>query len=233
MQIVGINTLTLLDFPNHTAAIIFTGGCNFRCGFCHNPDYVLPEKLKLSQKDLVSEEAFFNFLETRKGLIDGVVISGGEPTLQPDLIDVVRKIKTKGFLVKLDTNGTNPEVLEKLIKADLLDFIAMDIKTTPEKYQEIVTVPVEIEKIIKSRDLIMQSGLDYEFRMTIFKEHHSREIFENVKEFIKGANVFALQNFQKESVLDLKYKDYSSFSGEELQEVKEIFVPAVKKVLVR
>ena len=230
MQIAGINTLTLIDFPNKTSCIVFTAGCNFRCGFCHNPHYVLPEKLKEYQDQIIPKEAFFNFLDTRKKLLDGVVISGGEPTLMSDLIPFIKQIRQKGFAVKLDTNGSNPEVIKQLIKKKLIDYFAMDIKTAPDKYAEIVNVPIEVETIKKSRDLIMQSGVDYEFRTTLIKEHHTQEVLQKMADFLKGAKKYTLQNFQKTEVLDPKYLNYSAFSEEELNKTAEFFRGYVGKV---
>lgn len=232
MQIVGVNTLTLLDFPKQTACIIFTAGCNFRCGFCYNEEFVLPEKLEKFKDNMIPEEAFFNFLETRKGLLDGVVVSGGEPTLMPDLIPFIKKIREKGFLVKLDSNGTNPEVLEKIIQEKLVEYIAMDIKADSKNYAKIVGADVDISKIEKSRDLIMQSGIDYEFRTTVIKEIHTPVVLEKIAEFIQGAKKYSLQNFEKKHVLDQKFLDYSSFTKEELQVSAEIFKKVVDEVIV-
>lgn len=232
MKIISINTLTLLDFPKKTACIIFTPGCNFRCGFCYNEDFVLPEKLEKYKDNMIPEEAFFNFLDTRKGLLDGVVISGGEPTLMPDLIPFIKKIRKKGFLVKLDTNGTNPKILEKIIQEKLVEYIAMDIKTAPENYAEVTGVPVNISKIEKSRDMIMQSEIDYEFRTTVIKEIHTKEVLKQMATFIKGAKKFCLQNFEKKHVLDPKFLDYSSFRKDELEEVAEIFRESIGEVVV-
>lgn len=233
MQIVGINTLTLIDFPKHTACIIFTAGCNFRCGFCYNADFVLPEKLQKYQNNLIPEEAFFNFLKTRKGLLDGVVISGGEPTLQPDLIPFMQKIRAQNFLVKLDTNGSNPEVLEKIFAEKLIDFIAMDLKTAPEKYSEIVGVSVDLKQIEKSRDLILQSGIDYEFRTTLIKEIHTPEVLAKMAEFLQGAQKYALQNFEKKTILNPDFLQYSPFSPTEFSNVTNIFKNKIKKVILR
>lgn len=233
MQISGINTLTLIDFPKKTSCIVFTPGCNFRCGFCHNADYVLPEKIKELCSDFIHPEVFFNFLETRKGLLDGVVISGGEPTLQTELIPFIRKIRASGFLVKLDTNGTFPELIEKIIEEKLVDYFAMDIKSSPNQYQQITGVNVDLAKIQKSRDLIMQSGQNYEFRTTLIKELHTSSVLEDMADFIKGAEVFALQNFEKKHVLDQNYLQYSAFQQSELEEIAKFFLNVAKTVLIR
>lgn len=233
MQISGINTLTLIDFPGKTACVVFTPGCNFRCGFCHNAEYVLPEKIAEIQDTFIPEEALFNFLKTRKGLIEGVVITGGEPTLQTDLIDFIRQIKQKNLFVKLDTNGTNPKILEQLFQENLIDFVAMDLKTTFEKYAELVAMPINIEKIKKSLQLILNSKIDSEFRTTIFKEHHTSEVFSEMQKVLKGAQTFALQNFQNTSVLNPVYKDYTAFSEAELEEIAESFRKVIPKVLLR
>ena len=146
----GVQKTSLVDFPEKVAAVVFTQGCNFRCGYCHNPDL-----LEFGQKTEWNEHSFFDFLKTRLGKLDGVVISGGEPTLQSDLHDFIEKIKQMGFAVKLDTNGTNPKIVEKLLKNNLLDYIAMDIKAPLFKYKEITGVNVNIDDIKQSISIIM------------------------------------------------------------------------------
>ena len=165
MKIGGFQKFSLIDYPGKISAVIFTQGCNFRCPYCHNPELVLPE---LFEKEMLFDE-ILDFLKLRKEKLDGVVITGGEPTLQRDLAAVIRKIKDLGYSVKLDTNGTNPEILKDLLEAKLLDYVAMDIKAPFEKYGELAGVEVGIDKIKQSVRQIMISGIDYEFRTTVVK----------------------------------------------------------------
>lgn len=220
MLVAAVNKLTLLDFPGKTAAIIFTAGCNMRCGYCHNSTFVLAEKLKELEGNFIPFPAIKNFLEKRKGLLDGVVISGGEPTLQPDLEAVIQEIKSMGFLVKLDTNGTNPKVVQNLLDKNLLDFIAMDIKTVPQK-EAIVGVEMNWADIYKSIDLIMKSGIDYEFRSTIVSTYHTQEDLEAMGKMIQGAKHWALQNFRNHSVLHADYENHEGHSPKSFNDLKE------------
>ena len=157
----GIQRTSLLDFPDKISAIVFTQGCNFNCGYCHNPD------LLNSKKDIYSTDVFFEFLDKRKGKLDGVVITGGEATLQPDLIPFIKEVKSRGFLIKLDTNGYRPDVLKEAL--ELVDYVAMDIKAPLEKYSEITNTQIDVEKIKKSINLLRTSNVPYEFRTTVMK----------------------------------------------------------------
>ena len=190
MAIVGIDKLSLLDYEDKVACVLFSHACNFRCPFCHNGDSVLN----------ASEEIDFNeildYLKSRIGLIDAVVFSGGEPTLEPDLIDKIKKVKDLGFLIKLDTNGTNPELLEKLIDDKLIDYVAMDIKNSPSLYAQTCGVNyVNLDNIKKSISIIINKAKDYEFRTTLVKEFHEKMHYENFLELIKGAKSLYLQRF--------------------------------------
>jgi len=233
MLIAGVQKLTTLDYPGHLAAIVFTAGCNFRCGYCHNPHLVDPEQVKNSVKDLIPEEVFFNFLEKRKGLIDGVCITGGEPTIQPDLMEFALKIKKEGFLVKIDTNGTNVKVLEKLLENKAVDYFAMDIKTSPENYNIEVGLRCSSEEIKKSKEFIQNCGLPYEFRTTAMKEKHTPEIFEEIGRWLAGAESFYIQNFRNKVVLNKKYESYHGFSEKELALLKSIMDKYVKNCGIR
>lgn len=232
MLIGGIHTLTLLDYPGKVACILFTVGCNMRCGYCHNAEFVLPESIKKLQGDFIPEEKVFNFLETRKGFLDGVVITGGEPTIHPDLEKFIRKIKEMGFLVKLDSNGTNPEVLEHLFLQNLIDYVAMDIKASEAKYDALTGVRNNFAKIQKSRDLIMKSGIAYEFRTTVVRGYHDDTEIEHIAKFCKGAHQYTLQNFRSVKVLDPVFKRKHGFTEKELQHFKNIAGKYVKKVVV-
>jgi len=231
MKIGGLQKLTLVDYPGKVAATVFLIGCNFRCGFCHNPELVDSEEIK--NQPQISEKEFFKFLDSKQGLIDGVCITGGEPTIQPDLIDFIRKIKTKGFLVKLDTNGLNPELLDKLIKEKLVDFVAMDIKTSLDKYEKATSVKVDFEKIKKSVELIKKSGVDYEFRTTIVPELVEKEDIEKIGEWLKGAKKIALQQFQNKKVLDKNFEKTQPYPDKTLKEFGKILEKYIERVELR
>lgn len=166
MKLGGLVKFTLIDFPGRPAAIVFTQGCNFRCRYCHNPELVYPHLFQPS----VPEEEIWNFLKRRQGTLEGVVVSGGEPTLQEDLVRFMADIKALGYKTKLDTNGTRPEVLRELIDKHLVDFIAMDLKAPFDKYAAITGVEANSTILQQSMDLIRQSGLEYQFRTTYDKE---------------------------------------------------------------
>ena len=166
----GFQKLTLSDYPGNTACIIFTKGCNFNCSYCQNSSLI-----KINDKDLITEDDIFKYLESRKKLLDGVVISGGEPTIQKNLKELIIKIKNMGFKVKLDTNGSNPNLLEELIKEKLLDYVAMDIKNIFSKYEEVINAKVKIDNIKKSIEILKNSEIDHEFRTTIIKNYHDKE----------------------------------------------------------
>lgn len=192
MIISGFQKLTLLDYPNHVACTVFTGGCNLRCPFCHNASLVVGDY----GQDEISQEEIFSTLDKRKGVLDGVAVTGGEPLLNNDLKDFIIKIKEKGFLVKLDTNGTFPDKLKELIDLKLIDYCAMDIKNCKEKYALTVgKAEFDLSKIEKSIDILLQSDIDYEFRTTVVKEFHEVEDIEKISKRIKGAKKYFLQNF--------------------------------------
>lgn len=219
MQISAVQKLTLLDFPGRTACTIFTPGCNFRCGYCHNAEFVLPEKIEKIKDSFIPEAAAFNFLEKRKGLLDGVCVTGGEPTMQSDITDFFTKVRELGFATKLDTNGSRPEVVKELLGKNLLDYIAMDIKASPEKYKDLVGIEIA-DKVTETRDLIMQSGIDYEFRTTVVRELFDENEFKKTLEFIRGAKRYALQNFSSRGgCLDAEFEKYHGFTKDELEEM--------------
>ena len=196
MQLYGLNKLTLLDYPEHLACTAFTGGCNFRCPFCHNGSLVLSP----SSCQKISEEEFFSFLTSRQGRLEGVCITGGEPTLQTDLISFIKKIKEKGFLVKLDTNGYQPTILSALLSEQLLDMVAMDIKNSKENYAK--TVGIEetsffIDSIEESIALLLCSNIPYEFRTTIVKELHDKQAIQNIGIWLQQLSI---KNTKKEQL---------------------------------
>lgn len=223
MIIGGLEKLTLLDYPDHLAAIIFTSGCNFRCRYCYNPMLVLPEKKNSdkNKKDLnsIGNEDLFLFLKKRFGKLEGVVITGGEPTLHHDLPDFIKKIKDLGYLVKLDTNGTNPEMLATLIKNKLVDYIAMDIKADFDNYEKVVGVMVNFKNLEKSVKMIMASDLPYEFRSTLVPGLVDKDIFVSMAKLIKGAKKWYLQNFKSDTnLVDPELQGRRKFSNKEMKE---------------
>ncbi len=230
MLIGGLQKLSLLDYPDKIAAIIFTAGCNFRCPYCHNPELVN----KINKDNLWTEKQIFDFLKRRHGKLEAVVITGGEPTLHKDLPEFIEKIKKMDYLVKLDTNGTNPAMLEKLIKNKNIDYLAMDIKAPLEKYSLVVRQPVNIKHIQKSIKLIMQSGIDYEFRSTIVPKLHSPHDVEAMAELIHGAKKYYLQNFiASGNLIDENFNDLSGFKRREINKLVELCRPHVEYCAAR
>lgn len=205
----GIQKFTMLDFPGHIACIVFTPGCNFRCGYCHNPEFVLPEQMCKIANSFIPENKIHAFLDQRRNLLEGVVISGGEPTIHRDLIPFMRKVKNMGFLVKLDTNGNKPEVIKQALDENLLDYIAMDIKTSLDNYQELCGKGALPEKIEESINLIKSCGVEYEFRTTMIKEIHTKEILEKMKPLIANAKNYRINQFRPGKTLDPKFAGYS------------------------
>ena len=193
IKICGLQRLTLLDFPGEIACTVFLGGCNFRCPFCHNASLVDPQRIE----KLMSEDDFFSFLDSRVGKLGGVCISGGEPTVYPEVYSFIKRIKEKGFKVKLDTNGTSPELIERLISDSLLDYIAMDIKSSKEGYQKAIgKSDFDISLIERSVSIIMSSDLNYEFRTTLVRGIHSPEDMRAIGQWIRGAKRYFLQSFR-------------------------------------
>lgn len=190
MKIYGFEKLSMVDFEGHLCATVFTGGCNFRCPFCQNSDLV-----NVTNLEQYSEEEIFAHLEKRKNIIDSVCISGGEPTLNPDLKNFIKKIKSKNLLVKLDTNGTKPELLENLIEENLVDYVAMDIKNSPSLYPKTAGAIVDISAIDKSVSLLKSGVVPYEFRTTLVAGHHTNESIEEMGKWLEGASKLYLQCF--------------------------------------
>ena len=225
MKILGLQKLTLLDYPGYVAATIFTGGCNFRCPFCQNTSLVNYE-----EEDL-GEENILEFLKTRKPYLDAVCISGGEPTIQRDLKNFIKKVKKIGYLVKLDTNGTNPKLLKELIDEKLIDYAAMDIKNSKEKYNDTIGLKYDIKSIEESVDLLLKGSIDYEFRTTVVKDFHDDDDFKKIGKWIKGAKKYALQQFvDSENVMQ---DGLSSHPKEKLDEFKKILEKELKNVEIR
>jgi len=230
MNIGGFQRSSLIDYPGKISAIIFTQGCNFRCPYCHNPELVDPE---LFAEPLKVEDIFAH-LNSRRGLLDAVVISGGEPTLQTDIGELLRAIKKMGFFVKLDTNGSNPGVIKSLIAEDLIDYIAMDIKAPFERYHDVVKLNIDVTKIKESIEIIMNSSLDYEFRTTVVKNLLSESDIISIAHSIKGARKYVLQNLVLSKMLDPSTaKTVYPYSDRELNEIKDKVKKYVEMCLVR
>ena len=190
MDFVGIDKFSLLDYDENVSVVLFSPTCNYRCPFCHNGDSVLGSHTAIPFDEIL------DFLKSRKGLIDAVVVSGGEPTLMDDVVQKIETIKQLGFKIKLDTNGTNPDVLNELLCKNLINYVAMDIKNSEEMYPETIGVKnPQLDKIKQSISLIMNSGVDYEFRTTLVAEFHSKESIEKMGELIKGSKRLFLQKF--------------------------------------
>ena len=219
MYLCGLQKTTLLDFPGHVACTIFTGGCNFRCPYCQNSELVVDP----AAFPKVSEEEVMAFLRKRKGILEGVCVTGGEPTLQPDLARFLREIKELGYLVKLDTNGYRPEILQSLLEEGLLDYVAMDVKASREKYAMTVGVPhLDVSRLERSVSLLMgQDKIPYEFRTTAVKGMHDPEELEEIGKWLAGAKALYLQNYREsENVLD-PAQNMSSFERKELENMAE------------
>ncbi len=227
MQIHGFNKTTLLDYPGLVAATVFTGGCNFRCPFCQNSDLVLDP---MSQP-IIPEEEVLSHLRKRKGITAGVCITGGEPTLQADLSEFIGKIKEIGMKVKLDTNGYRPEVLRNLMAAGLIDYVAMDIKSSLEGYSKVAGVNIDTEKIKESVGILINGNIPYEFRTTVVRELHDKEAMEGIAKLIKGAENYYLQGYEdRESVI---CPGFSAYTKEELEKFLPIFLNSVKSAQIR
>ena len=231
MQIGGIQKSSLIDYPGKVSSVIFCSGCNFDCPYCHNPDLVAGQS-SCSNLDM---NAVTGFLDLRRGFLDGVVVSGGEPTLQPDLANLCRKIKALGFPVKLDTNGSRPLVLQHLIKEDLVDYIAMDLKTDPVLYRSFIKPDCRPDPIVDSIALIMESGVDYEFRTTCVKPIVTFRTVENILDLIAGARLYALQRFRNGEVLHPEFFKNSEceYSADEMLELKALAEQTVVECIIR
>lgn len=235
MLIQGIQKLTLLDYPGHVAGTVFLAGCDFRCPFCHN--FELVDGRFLSQPPAMTEDEFFAFLKTRKGLLDGVAITGGEPCLRRDLPEFIAKIRDKGFDVKLDTNGNHPEMLETLIDQRLVNYVAMDVKNSPAKYTETVGLEaLNLDFVMESINLLIKGTrkgrtVPYEFRTTVINEFHRVEDMEEIGRLIQGAKKYFIQPFvDREMVPD---HSLSAPPAETLEKFRAAVAPFVENVELR
>ena len=227
MQIHGFNKTTLLDYPGLVAATIFTGACNFRCPYCHNAELVLNP----ASQPIIPEEEILAHLKKRQGITQGVCITGGEPTLQKDLKDFIKKLKELDLKVKLDSNGYKPEVLKDLVHDNLLDYIAMDVKAPLDEYEIIAGVKLDTSKLKESIDFLIEGDLPFEFRTTVIKDFHTRESFEKISELIKGADRYYLQGYvDSDKVIA---PGLTAYTYEEMQEFLPIFDGKVGHVEIR
>ncbi len=233
MLISGVQKFTMLDYPEKVAAIIFTPGCNMRCKFCHNKEFVLPEEIKKLKPSFIPQQAVLNFLESRKGKLDGVVISGGEPTVQPNLKDFIINVRKMGFLVKLDTNGNLPDVLKELVNENLLDYVAMDIKTTLENYPGLVGSLANPNNVSECIEFLKQNNVPYEFRTTIIDDVHTTDTIKEMAKLLEGSDKLYLQKFRPETTLDPKFQNKKPVSDEKMREFVEIFRKNIEEVSIR
>ncbi len=228
MKVYGLNKTTLLDYPEHVAATLFMGGCNFCCPFCHNGDLVLNP----AARSAYSPEEVLEFLKKRRGILEGVCITGGEPTLQKDLEGFIRGIRDLGYLVKLDTNGYLPNVLWRLLQEGLLNYVAMDVKASKENYARAAGVTnMDLSFLEESVAIIKGCGIPYEFRTTVVKGIHSIEEFESIGSWLAGSRVYYLQQFREsENVIG---RGYASFSKEEMEIMANNARKYIDKVCLR
>ncbi len=228
----GLNKTTLLDYPGHLAATIFTGGCNFCCPFCHNKDLVLSPASALT----ISKDELLSFLDKRKQILDGICITGGEPTLYSDLPELIKRIKEMGYQIKLDTNGTNPSMLRSLYEQQLLDYVAMDIKNSLDSYSKTAGISTQTfaslkSALLESVSLIQTSGIDYEFRTTVVSELHTAEDFKKIGQWIYGAKAYYLQSYEDSP--QVIQPGFHPHSKDTLQSFVSLLKPYIENVELR
>ena len=229
MKIGGLQKVSLIDYPGKIGAVIFTQGCNFRCPYCHNPELVDPPLYR----ELIPEELVFAYLEKRLGKLEAVTITGGEPAIQSDLGQFAKKIKAMGYLLKLDTNGSRPDVLAELIGTGLIDYVAMDIKAPLGKYRAVTRTPGSGKTIRQSIELIMASGIDYEFRTTIVRSQLTEADIQVMGNMISGATRYALQRYNPTKPLAMDFLNETTFSQEELASLRKRLEKKIKNVMIR
>lgn len=230
VKVKGVQKTSMIDYPGKMCSILFTPGCNFRCPFCYNKDLVLNHE---SLPEIPQNE-ILEFLKSRINWIDGVCITGGEPLMFSDISELLKNIKKLGLKIKLDTNGTNPELLKSLIKDKLIDYVAMDIKNSLKKYDLITDSKVDPEKIKESVNIILSSGIEHEFRTTTLRKFHADEDFKEIALIVKGAKNYYLQNFKPApGLIDKNLTEKESFSKKELESFKKILETHVDNVVIR
>jgi pyruvate formate lyase activating enzyme len=229
MKIGGLQKFSLIDYPGRISAIVFTQGCNFRCPYCHNPELVDPAQYG----PILSEEEVISFLEKRRGKLDAVTLTGGEPTLQPDLDRFLEVIKGMGYLTKIDTNGSNPDVLESLIHGRLVDYLAMDVKGPLQKYGQIAGTKVQTQKIRKSIALITASGIEHEFRTTVVRSQIVNEDLIAIAGLLKKGQLHVLQTFVPVKTLCPEFLAETSYSPEEFSAVQKYLTGKNRRIVLR
>lgn len=238
MRISGLQELSLIDYPGRLACTVFFPGCNFRCPFCYSSELVLPEKIR--KQPQISEQDFFSFLKNRKDLLEGVVLCGGEPSINPKLPEFCERIKKMGFVLKLDTNGSNPAMIEKLINKGLIDYIALDIKAVPEKYGLVSgledSMGLEnrnllfwqkniVKQVEKSMNILKTSGIDYEFRTTVVPGIHTKKDILEISRWISPASKYYLQNFRPEKTLNPDFEKIKPYPDKMLLQAQKAIAP--------
>jgi pyruvate formate lyase activating enzyme len=229
IEVKGYITSSLIDYPGKICSVIFLPDCNFRCPFCQNPDLITkPDKIPN-----IEPERIFEHLKSRRKWLDGVCVTGGEPCLHQNLPEFLSKIKELGFLVKLDTNGTNPKMLKELIEKKLVDYIAMDIKSPLKDYDKVTKVKVNKKNIEESVDLIKKSKVDYEFRTTVIPKFIDKKEIEEIGKWLKESKLYCLQQFRPLITLDESFKNEKTYTSEELKELAEVAKPFFKTICIR
>ena len=223
MKIQGLQKLTLLDYPGKLGCTIFTAGCNFRCPFCHNAALVT----RIEDENDIPTEEVLAFLKKRKGMLEGVCISGGEPLLQEDIVDFIQQVKRLGYLVKLDTNGSDGDKLKTLVEEKWIDYVAMDIKNAPERYGETIGIQnAPIEQVLASVDFLLKDKVDYEFRTTVVREFHTREDIAEIGRWITGAKRYFLQKFEDSGdLIGIGCRTYSDEIMQQALGIVQEYVP--------
>ena len=228
MKIGGIQKTSLIDYPNKVCAVFFASGCNFRCPYCYNPELVF------NKTELINEKWIYNFLEKRKNYLDAILLSGGEITIQPDFIEFVKRIKQYGYLVGIETNGSKPDAIKKLIDSRLTDFIAMDIKSDLETYEKVACARLDKGKIKKSVELIKDSNVDYEFRTTVVPGLFNEETAIKIGAWLNGSKKYVLQQFNNDKdMINKSFKRKKPYTVDKLKKFKEILEPYIKDVRIK
>ncbi|HON59011.1 MAG TPA: anaerobic ribonucleoside-triphosphate reductase activating protein [Smithella sp.] len=229
MKIGGLQRVSLIDYPGAICAVVFTQGCNFRCQYCHNPELVDTALFHPA----MDESEFFNFLHARKGKLDAVVVTGGEPTIHGDLESFVSRIRKLGFAVKLDTNGSNPQAVKTLLNKKLLDYIAMDVKAPFEKYKDIVRRDVDTDSIRETIGIVLKAKIPHEFRTTVVRSQLKEKDIRKIADQIAGATKYVLQKFVPSKTLEEGFATEKSYSDPELEKIKQSLEERIPCVVVR
>lgn len=228
MKITGIQKLTLLDYPGTVACTVFTAGCNFRCPFCHNAMLVLPERI---EENYLTDDEVFDFLKKRRGVLDGVAVTGGEPLLQAGMAEFLERVKALGYKIKLDTNGSNPSLLREIVEKKLVDRVAMDVKNSPARYAQTIGLEAfDISQVERSKELLLEEHVDYEFRTTVVKGLHTTEDLLDAARWIAGAKEYYLQQFKDSGdlVLPQGLEAYNEKEMYALADAVRVLVPTVQ-----